>query len=232
MCTAPGAVGQRGVNLHRGAHGQAVVVGGQSQGGALLLLMSSPAGWMPQGGHSLDHSARQSLPTSLPLQILTDIPCHSWFLRCIAPPPQPWCEMMQQDKVALRFWKAEGVLHYTCVDTGALCCAVPCRAVPCCAGPCCAMLCTAWCWRWLAALLPHQLLRPLPPPRLFTAVLCILPPWRVHVCAGPTEQFGMPGPGVTVDQKRRYPDVVDTFGQPHYDAVLVDGRCACSSYQW
>ena len=35
----------------------------------------------------------------------------------------------------------------------------------------------------------------------------------------------MPGPGVTVEQKQRYPDVVDTFGQPHYDAVLVDGRC-------
>lgn len=35
----------------------------------------------------------------------------------------------------------------------------------------------------------------------------------------------MPGQGVTVEQKRRYPDVVDTFGQPHYDAVLVDGRC-------
>ena len=44
-------------------------------------------------------------------------------------------------------------------------------------------------------------------------------------CAGPTEQFGMPGPGVTLEQKRRYPDVIDTFGQPHYDAVLVDGRC-------
>lgn len=35
----------------------------------------------------------------------------------------------------------------------------------------------------------------------------------------------MPGQGVTVEQKRRYPDVVDTFGQPHYDTVLVDGRC-------
>ncbi|PRW50975.1 hypothetical protein C2E21_5537 [Chlorella sorokiniana] len=71
---------------------------------------------------------------------------------------KPWCEMMQKDKVALKFWQAEGVLHYTCVDTG------------------------------------------------------------------PTEQFGMPGPGVPLDQKKRYPDVVDTFGQPHYDAVLVDGR--------
>lgn len=40
------------------------------------------------------------------------------------PSLQPWCEMMQQDRVALRFWKAEGVLHYTCVDTGALRCAV------------------------------------------------------------------------------------------------------------
>lgn len=39
---------------------------------------------------------------------------------------------MQQDKVALKFWKAEGVLHYTCVDTGALrCAALRCAALHC-----------------------------------------------------------------------------------------------------
>ncbi|PRW61371.1 leucine-rich repeat containing [Chlorella sorokiniana] len=32
---------------------------------------------------------------------------------------EPWCKIMQQQKVALKFWEAQGVLNYTCVDTGA-----------------------------------------------------------------------------------------------------------------
>lgn len=33
---------------------------------------------------------------------------------------QPWCRMMQQEKMALKFWEKQDVLHYHCVDTGAL----------------------------------------------------------------------------------------------------------------
>lgn len=46
----------------------------------------------------------------------------------LPPLPQPWCKIMQQEKVALKFWQAEGVLNYNCVDTGelcAMCCAAP-----------------------------------------------------------------------------------------------------------
>lgn len=28
--------------------------------------------------------------------------------------------MMQQEKIAFKFWQAQGVLHYNCIDTGAL----------------------------------------------------------------------------------------------------------------
>lgn len=32
---------------------------------------------------------------------------------------QPWCAMMAQEKMAFKFWEAQGVLNYNCIDTGA-----------------------------------------------------------------------------------------------------------------
>ena len=151
-CTAPAAVGQRGVNLHCGAHGQAVVVGGQSQGGALLLLMSARAGWMSHGGHSLDRNVRQSLPTSL-LQILINIPWLSWF---------QWFYMHDPTAAALVRDDATGqggapvlegggraALHLRGHGCATLCCAMPCHAVPCSAthGACSAPHGAAGGWR-------------------------------------------------------------------------------------
>ncbi len=103
-------MGLRCLHIPSGTNGEACLVGGEQAGG----------GW------------------AIFVYLVPSIACvisllRSWSVdRALALPPlpQPWCKIMQQEKVALKFWQAEGVLHYNCVDTGELC-AMCCAAHAC-----------------------------------------------------------------------------------------------------
>lgn len=96
--------------------------------------------------------------------------------------------MMQQEKIAFKFWQAQGVLHYNCIDTGALPDGLWCLKLP-------GLLI-------LVLQLQSQAFVSMQGPdgaHICQPSLPVVLPW---CCAGPTKNWGFPGPGVTVEQTK------------------------------